>query len=165
MKKAYLVLLSIIIGIFSSVGLTGCGDNENGTIFPDIANCEIGYQLPIYPTCEFDYRVTNGDDVYVIHIKSITMTLSAKNKITETTPIEGTYFPYTFRIKAEGSTTSDLSGKTVTLYVQDVISDSAYMASTIIEEDGTIVWDSEVGTTKLTSIQFHNLYLAIPPKP
>ena len=50
-------------------GLTACSDKNE---LVDLADCEIGYELPVYPNCEFDYKV---NDDCTVHVSSIKATL------------------------------------------------------------------------------------------
>ena len=99
MKKFLVVCLSLLCLMFT-FGLTACGDKDNNELI-DLADCEIGYELPVYPSCEFDYKV---NDDCVVHISSIKAVLVQKNEIHEGDLLTENFTPYIVELRFLGRT-------------------------------------------------------------
>ncbi|MCD7729810.1 MAG: hypothetical protein LUI60_07910 [Clostridia bacterium] len=72
---------------------------NNSAQLTNLENYEVGDSLPVYPTCEFDYKVS---DDCVVHISEIKAVLTAKNEINEGDLIEGDWYPYIVTITTTG---------------------------------------------------------------
>ena len=138
MKKFFVNLMCAIMLVCATIGLTACGDDKTSNQLPDLADCEIGYQMPIYPSYEFDYQVSED---CVVHIKSITMTLIEKRTISPNELLTDKFQPYIFELNALGSTDVKFAGKTI--YLRLLASQqykTEYYYSAVIQEDGAIHW-------------------------
>lgn len=129
MKKFIAVLCVVLLSLCLFVG---CADDSQSSI--DLEKYEIGDELPIYPNCEFDYKV---NDECTVHISSIKLTLVEKREITENCVIENDFFKYTFNLIVTGVTHSDFSQKNIEITFNAFI--NSYSTSTKINNDGTFV--------------------------
>lgn len=136
MKKFIAVLCVILLSMCLFVG---CADDSQNTI--DLEKCEIGDELPIYPNCEFDYKV---DENYTVHISSIKLTLVEKKYIIKDSCIDDSFYKYTIKFAANGSTHKTLSGKTVDIRLADI--GLQYSLRLEINEDGSFGGDTEIYT-------------------
>lgn len=145
MKKILVVILSFICLISSTVCLGACSNKGNATgstELIDLADCEIGYELPIYPTCEFDYKV---NEECTVHIKNINIKLVQKNEISSNNEVTGKFFPFVLEVNAEGETTDSLAGKTIALHLRDSFPVSfVYSGESVVNTNGTINWKFNV---------------------
>ena len=153
MKKFLVLLLSIVCIISTTAGLTACdnysdnGSSNNIVGAIDLANCEIGYELPVYPTCEFDYKV---NDNMTVHIKNIKVRLVEKNIINEDDEIAGNFYPYVVEVTAEGSTAIEFANTVITLQLRDSFPVSfVYSGDAVINSNGTINWSFQITDSAL----------------
>lgn len=151
MKKLFVSLFSVVLFVSSIVGFTACGNNNS---LPDLADCEIGYQLPVYPTCEFDYKY---NDEYIVHIDSITVTLVEKNTIEEGDILDKKFFPYYVEWVVKGSTSVTLAGKNIFIELHSTEDSSGTSKNYhgTIESDGTFFVKNKRGTYE-NSIWYFN---------
>lgn len=159
MKKLFVSLFSVVLFVFSIVGFTACGNNNS---LPDLADCEIGYQLPVYPTCEFDYKY---NDEYIVHIDSITVTLVEKNTIEEGDILDEKFSPYYAEWIVKGSTDATLAGKDIfiELHTTEDGKSTSTSYSGSIESDGTFNVKYKQAIYKNSIWYFHEVSLISDP--
>ena len=111
MRKLSIGLISIVL-CFCLFMFVGCDNNKSSVeeesvsyycSYSQLEKMEIGSELPIYPECEFDYKLTYKDKDYIIHITSLSAQLVKKNFIEKDALIEGEYYPFEVHAVVEGS--------------------------------------------------------------
>lgn len=144
MKKFALVLLIALLCL-PVLAFAACADPADDPY--DLSTKEIGYEIPVYPDCEFSYVVkwTERDpDTYEKTEKSCTVKiidfsaiLIEKHTISKGDIVEEEYNRFTVKIHAEGVTDKSLAGDRLR-FVTGTITNISTIAS-----DGSIVWDFE----------------------
>ncbi|MCD8372956.1 MAG: hypothetical protein LUD27_06630 [Clostridia bacterium] len=154
MKKFICTALCSLIAL-SAVPLASCSNNS-GLI--NLADCEIGYELPVYPDCEFDYKI---DDDCVVHISEIKAVLTAKNEINEGDVIEDEfYYRYEISITIEAQLVGEYNsyvGSTRIAAISNGIYGNMYGCATgTIDKDSSIKYAGSILTnlTTITEITF-----------
>lgn len=144
MKKFLVVCLSLICLMFT-FGLTACGDKAETL---DLADCEIGYELPVYPNCKFNYKITYDDykqqtlDVPVIvNIDNINAILVEKNDINEDDVLEQPFHMYKINLVIVGHTDKELSGRELRIWLIDQLTGNTFSNKATIDENGNINWN------------------------
>lgn len=144
MKKFVLILLIALLCL-PVLAFAACAEPADDPY--DLSTKEIGYEIPVYPDCEFSYVVkwTESDpETYepiqkscTVKITNFSATLVEKHTISEGDILEEEYDRFTVKIHAEGVTDNSFAGEHMRF-----VTGSATNISTIAE-DGTIVWDFE----------------------
>ncbi len=144
MKKFVCVILCAVLTLGLGVLLVGCNDNNGCQCTTEqlhgdyLADKEVGYEVPVYPNFEFDYKLESGR---TIHISSIKVTLCSKNEIKPDEPFSGTFYPYAYKIQAKGYTRSTvLAGSKITLFINCTDANTTYGSATV-QQDGTLEWE------------------------
>lgn len=151
MKKFLVVCLSLLCLMFT-FGLTACED-KNEMI--ELTDCEIGYELPVYPACEFDYKV---NDECTIHVSSIKATLIEKNEIHEGDLLTEKFDPYVIRIDFNGYTNASHADKNIWLSIS--LQTYSTTIKTHIDQNGKMR-GSTIAILKYTPIiTFESLYIS-----
>lgn len=151
MKKFFIGFLTLLCLVSFSFGLTACKDND-GLI--DLANAEIGYELPVYPDCEFDYKV---NDECTVHISSIKATLVAKNEIHEGDVLDEPFYPYEVKLEFTGST--DAKNKDKAIYIGILLQTYSISIKAIISDNGIMSGETIAKTTS-SSISFFRVTIS-----
>lgn len=155
MKKFVSIVLCVMCVALASIGLVGCGEEDKDAL-PDLADCEIGYELPVYPDFEFDYVI---DEECTIHMTSIKATLIEKNKIDPNVPLTEQFFPYVFSIEATATTTPNNAGRKFELRLY-VDSPANIAKSTTTQQDGSIKWVfTDLGCQDAESVSFRSILI------
>lgn len=157
MKRFLVVILSLICFI-ATIGITGCDNNENESGVIDLADCEIGYQLPVYPSCEFDYQVSED---CIVHISSITMTLTEKNVINPNDVLNSAYYPYVFTLKATGYTDKSFAGTSIYFKYRCSVPNFLLRILSVVDDDGAITWEDDKYICEPVTFSFERLELFI----
>ena len=153
MKKFLVVCLSLLCLMFT-FGLTACGDKDNNELI-DLADCEIGYELPVYPSCEFDYKV---NDDCVVHISSIKAVLVKKNEIHEGDLLTENFTPYIVELRFLGRT--DASNVDKNIKVRLNLQITSISIRTAISRDGEINGTTIAYLKYTPTITFETIYLS-----
>ena len=153
MKKLFVAFISAVL-CFSLFAFVGCDEGSAAASFEEI---EVGYNLPVYPDFEFDYKVS---DDCIVHINKIKIELTDKNIIEPNETVSSPYWPYIFHVSASGSTDAKYAGKTIYLIlINKSVYRTQFYYETTIGDDGSIYWDyDQAGTqswTLPTKIYFH----------
>ena len=151
MKKFLVVCLSIVCLMFT-FGLTACSDKNE---LVDLADCEIGYELPVSPNCEFDYKV---NDDCTVHVSSIKATLVEKNEIHEGDILTEPFTPYVVELQFIGST--DISNIDKNIKVRLNLQITSISITTAISSDGYINGTTIAYLKYTPTITFETIYLA-----
>lgn len=160
MKKLLVTLMSAVL-CFSLFVFVGCGDSEQ--FIDKLEDKELGYEIPIYPDYEFDYKIideAHNNKEIILHVTDIKITLAAKNVIPANEPISGTFCKYTYRIKAHATTDPSNQGTRLMLWVGSRFSNETYYApSSLVNEDGSIEWAGEIKVNYCETICFRSINL------
>lgn len=157
MKKFIVSAVCAVVAL-CSIPFAACSSSENNGLI-NLADCEIGYELPVYPDCEFDYKV---DDDCVVHISEIKAVLTAKNEINEGDLVEKDYYYYRYIITAnvKGYLSSEYNSNS-SLYLSLICppSDGAFGKTATADSNNNIEWEIEtkVLTQFIYNIQFYSL--------
>lgn len=164
MKKFALILLVAVlcVPIFAFAACAEPSDNPY-----DLSTKEIGYEIPVYPDCEFSYVVkwTERDPEtreYIeksctVKITDIKATLTAKNTISEGDALEESFAPYEITVTVAGQTDTTFIGLNLGCYVRND-NDTRRVGAAIIGQNGEIKWSGSFGCDYLTKLTFSNLY-------
>lgn len=166
MKKFVLILL---IGLLCLPVLTFAACAEPADDPYDLSTKEIGYEIPVYPDCEFSYAVEWTDVTYVmdeaaaifidiieeekscvINITDISVVLTEKNEISPDKTIEEGFYPYTVKVTLKGSAPSEYAGLKIKVALADSFGGASFVCDAIpIQADGSISLseDLEIGVT------------------
>lgn len=154
MKKFFVSILCVVMVVCSTFGLSACKNNDNSSSDVSFENINIGYNLPIYPTCEFNYKVS---DDCTVHIDNIKIELTGKNVVNSDDTLSSPYYPYVFHVSASGSTDAKHAGKKIYLrLVVEEMYQQMYYYETVIAADGSIQWEyDQTNWTSATRVYFH----------
>jgi uncharacterized protein YxeA len=157
-KKIIAVLLCLLC--LSPFAISGCNKNNSNTDSQiiDLANCEIGYELPVYPECEFNYKI---NEECTVHVKSIKATLIQKNTISENDTLDSEFHPYIIHISAIGSTDMKFEGKELRLNLRiDKNFKTQYYYLATVNNNGIINWEyDQTDWSSYTKILFESITL------
>ncbi len=156
MKKFLFCLCSLVLTICATCLLTACDNDKATQSSSNPINYEIGYELTVYPDCDFNYKV---NDECLVHVSDISVVLAQKNEIAKNDTLTEPFYPCVYHISAKGSTDAKFAGKTI--YIRLTVSEmyqQFYYYSAIIEADGTINWEYDQTTwTSITQVYFHDV--------
>lgn len=164
MKKFALVLLIALLCL-PVLAFAACADPADDPY--DLSTKEIGYEIPVYPDCEFSYVVkwTERDPETreeiekscTVKITDMKATLTAKNTISDGQTLDDNFYPYTIQIKAIGNTDPSFAGLEIYFYIACDFS-APYETSTV-DQNGSIVWEYSFGTEKYAhELSFRRLH-------
>lgn len=153
MKKIFTFALSLTVLLCATLGLSACGETKEASL----EDCEIGYQVHVYPEFAFNYSLNWDDTNYLFYIESITVTLTEKKSIDSETTLAGTFYPYTFQVSANATTTSELAGRLVSIRL--LKNDALTMLQTTIQPDGKIEWSQTWYAMSEPLISFSDILL------
>ena len=164
MKKFALVLLIALLCL-PVLAFAACADPADDPY--DLSTKEIGYEIPVYPDCEFSYVVKWTErDTYTfegteksctVKITDMKATLTAKNTISEGDVLEEYFHPYEVTVTVLGQTDTELAGLEVLCYVGGDNS-SRNLDYATVGKDGKIKWEKTLGCDYLTGLSFDGLY-------
>lgn len=159
MKKLFVALISTVL-CFSLFAFAGCENNHTQVETPNLSECDIGFQVPIYPSFEFDYQVNNE---CLVHISSITMTLVEKNYLQQGELVTGDFQPFVFELNAIGKTEERFAGEKIYIQLQaEEQYKTQYFYSAIVNGDGTIAWEElQYGWCSINKLYFFNITFQI----
>lgn len=155
MKKFFVSVIGAIMFCLSVFGLVSCKqESKSGSI--DLANCEVGNKLPVYPTCEFDYKI---DDNCIVHINHFSATLVRKNSIEENAILEERFNRYEIQVEIGGKIVAPSCTKRHYGSFQFTSNGLGGVSIDNIQNDGTfcestIVKTSSSSCTEITFIDF-----------
>ena len=164
MKKFALILLVAVlcVPIFT---FAACADPSDDPY--DLSTKEIGYEIPVYPDCEFSYVVKwterdpeTREDIEkscTVKITDMKATLTAKNTISEGEVLEDYFYPYTIQIRAVGETDPSFAGLEIYLHILNDGYSFPSRTSTV-DSNGNIVWEYLFGTEGVHNVSFMGLY-------
>lgn len=154
MKKLLAVLLSLIA--LSIPAFAGCSQDE---AINEFDRYEVGYELPVYPSHDFYYKV---NDEMTIHITDILVTLTEINTIKQDEILTGEFVPYIFTVKATGETDAKFAGTKVSLYLhlkEDTGKNYYYTAG--IGQSGKVEWNyTQSNWFDISPVYFHKITLS-----
>jgi hypothetical protein len=112
-------------------------DNQAYAI--DLEKCDIGYELPVYPSCNFKFKTSRDE---IVEISNFKVVLKEKNTIITQDPIDREFMWERFivTITFEGKADVMLAGKKIwfePLYNSTGHSYSLCSSETIVGEDGS----------------------------
>lgn len=164
MKKFALVLLIALLCL-PVLAFAACADPADDPY--DLSTKEIGYEIPVYPDCEFSYVVKwterdpeTREDVEkscTVKITDIKATLTAKNTISEGDVLEEYFYPYEVTVTVLGQTDTTFIGLNLGCYVRNDNGTRRVGAATI-GQNGEIKWVGSFSCDYLTNLAFNNLY-------
>lgn len=172
MKKILFCLFISILMACMVFGLVACNNTESNTpsdnnIPQDIFSAtnpygyKVGDQIPVYPSCEFNYLHVQDDEEYTFHIQSLSVTLVSKNEIIEGSTIDSIFFPYTVLICGEATVdrmyTYPRFDTCALITLRETSTNTIISSTTKINDDCSIQWNSEVKLSNLSSIQFYSV--------
>lgn len=145
MKKFALILLVAVLCV-PIFAFAACADPSDDPY--DLSTKEIGYEIPVYPDCEFSYKIikteynyeTMQDEVVLeaeVHISEFSVTLVNKNPVSAGDILDEDYGYYTVKLHVEGLADSVLVGKTLWFQTIDA------QGKSTVDSDGSIIWDFE----------------------
>ena len=146
MKKFALVLLIALLCL-PVLAFAACADPADDPY--DLSTKEIGYEIPVYPDCEFSYVVkwTERDPETreevekscTVKITDMKATLTAKNTVSEGDVLEESFVPYEITVTVAGQTDAELEGLEMVcnLNFGELLKDG----SATVSENGTINWE------------------------
>lgn len=144
MKKFVLVLLIALLCL-PVLAFAACADPADDPY--DLSTKEIGYEIPVYPDCEFSYVVkwTEYDpETYepfqkscMVKITDFSATLVDKSPVSEGDILDEDYGYYTVKLHVEGLADSVLVGETLWFQTIDA------QGKSTVDSDGSIIWDFE----------------------
>ena len=145
MKKFALILLVAVLCV-PIFAFAACADPSDDPY--DLSTKEIGYEIPVYPDCEFSYVVkltrynieTNDYDIIderTVKITHFSATLIDKNPVSNGDVLEDDHANYTVKLHVEGLTDVSMEGTSLRLLTKDA------QGASIVNNDGSIVWDFE----------------------
>lgn len=144
MKKFVLILLIALLCL-PVLAFAACAEPADDPY--DLSTKEIGYEIPVYPDCEFSYVLKREkfdpdaqeyiEKSHTIKITAFSVTLIEKNPVSEGDVLEDDYGYYVVKLHAEGSTDASLIGKTLWFQTVDA------QGSSIVNENSSVIWDFE----------------------
>lgn len=141
MKKFIVSAICAAVAL-CSISFSACSDNtaDSNSGLINLADCEIGYELPVYPDCEFDYKVSDDCTVHISEIKAV---LTAKNEINEGDFIEENFYRYEITLRATGKVTTTTNKTEYTLHLSYGILDpsSVYMITAYCDSSNSLAWE------------------------
>lgn len=164
MKKFVLILLIALLCL-PVLAFAACAEPADDPY--DLSTKEIGYEIPVYPDCEFSYKIIKTEYNYEtmqyevvleeeVHISEFSATLVRKNTIEENALLTGYFYPYTIRMYAVGKTSPSLEGKSLAIFTHS----ESFNAK--VNADGSIIWDSEIDCTNTDvreQVTFRYIYI------
>jgi len=156
--KRFLAFVLFTFYTATTAFLVAC-NNGNSTkqttdnAWVDLSRYEVGSELSVYPTCEFDYKI---DDECTVHINSVKATLTARNEIIEGTTLSERYYPYTVQLVVTATMSKEQAGQKLYLeiYPSPLINITSLLNSTV-DENGNIIWSSNLKRTNI----YYTIYL------
>lgn len=144
MKKFALVLLIALLCL-PVLAFAACADPADDPY--DLSTKEIGYEIPVYPDCDFSYVVKwdewnseTSEEIEkscTVKITNFRATLVEKHTISEGDILEDNYANYTVKLHAEGQTDISAAGEYLRLLTKDA------QGASMVNNDGSIIWDFE----------------------
>lgn len=154
MKKVFTSILCSFLLIYGIIGLTACNNNESESL-PDLANCKIGYELPVYPQCDFYYKV---DENFTVHIENVSATLTKKNEIHQGDTLDTEFYPYTVTLTVSGTT--DPANADQTFYFRFRFCENSFTTiKAIVNSNGSISCEKDLIMYCNYIITFHSIEL------
>lgn len=164
MKKFVLILLIALLSL-PVLAFAACAEPADDPY--DLSTKEIGYEIPVYPDCEFSYKIIKTEYNYEtmqyevvleeeVHISEFSATFVRKNTIEENALLTGYFYPYTIRMYAVGKTSPSLEGKSLAIFTHS----ESFNAK--VNADGSIIWDSEIDCTNTDvreQVTFRYIYI------
>lgn len=165
MKKFALVLLIALLCL-PVLAFAACANPADDTY--DLSTKEIGYEIPVYPDCDFSYVVkwnewnseTHEYDIEkscTVKITNFNATLVEKHTISEGDILENNYANYTVKLHAEGQTDISAAGEYLRLLTKDA------QGASMVNNDGSIVWDFEYSFSGSSEYYIFEYVLRDPP--
>lgn len=145
MKKviSLITVFFVCAVVACAVCLAGCSSEDDVYVhIIDFEKCEIGYEVPVHPDCEFNYELSDG---HIIQMEKITAVLSDKTAEEDSLTVSGDYAPYTITISAHGHTDKDLSGKNLEICFRTTLTNFVQSSTSKVDENGDIFWDFSIG--------------------
>ncbi len=139
MKKFIVTVLCAVVTL-CSISFAACSSSSDSGLI-NLADCEIGYELPVYPDCEFDYKV---DDDCVVHISEIKAVLTAKNEINAGDLVEDKFYRYEITLSANGYTNNNAKSE-YTINITYGIFDptEVFMMTAETQSDNSLQWEEK----------------------
>ena len=164
MKKFVLVLLIALLCL-PVLAFAACADPADDPY--DLSTKEIGYEIPVYPDCEFSYVVkwTERDPETreevekscTVKITDMKATLTAKNTISEGDVLEESFKPYEITVTVAGQTDVAFSGLQIYCYIS-CNDQSSPLISSNVDDNGNIYWEEILGADNANDISFYRLH-------
>ena len=148
MKKFALILLVAVLCV-PIFAFAACADPSDDPY--DLSTKEIGYEIAVYPDCEFSYVVKwteynynpetgipeHSEKSCTVNITEFNAVLLEKHLISEGDVLEEEYERFTVKIHVEGATDPAMAGDELRFVTGNITNIST------VAEDGSIVWDFE----------------------
>lgn len=114
-----------------------------------LADCEIGYQLPVYPNSKFEYGV---EPKFVV--SEISITLTAKNEMRYNNFKE--FYPFEITVKIVASSNASVGYK---YGIKIASMHTTFNINSIINEDGSIIWEEKIkGNISPACFYFNSIF-------
>ena len=165
MKKFVLVLLIALLCL-PVLAFAACADPADDPY--DLSTKEIGYEIPVYPDCEFSYVVkwTERDPETreeiekscTVKITDMKATLTAKNTISEGDVLEESFKPYEITVTVAGQTDAKFAGLEVGCNLNFGESGKEQVAT--VDEKGYVNWEISFRTVEADYISIYELYIS-----
>ena len=135
--------ISLILVAFMLLFLIGCTNNQVCVI--DLEQCEIGYELPVYPGCDFKFKTDDGE---IVEVSNFRVILKEKNSVSIDETIDENFMKkrYVVAVLFDGKTDPKLAGKKVGFGQLTSATMSMYngvSTNTTVENDGTFKFEGE----------------------
>lgn len=148
MKKFVLILLIALLCL-PVLAFAACADPADDPY--DLSTKEIGYEIPVYPDCEFSYVVKWEEwdpetrepieKSCMVKVTDFSAILINKSPVSEGDILDEDYGYYTIKLHIDGLADTILVGKTLWFQTKDA------QGSSIVNIDGSIAWDFEYSFT------------------
>lgn len=163
MKKFALILLVAVLCV-PIFAFAACADPSDDPY--DLSTKEIGYEIPVYPDCEFSYVVKweewdpeTREDIEkscTVKITDMKATLTAKNTISEGEVLDESFSPYEITVSVTGHTDVSFVGLEIYCYIS--CNDLSNQSISLVDNNGNIYWEDVVGINNANHISFYRLY-------
>lgn len=148
MKKFALILLVAVLCV-PIFAFAACADPSDDPY--DLSTKEIGYEIPVYPDCEFSYVVKwterdpeTREDIEkscTVKITEFKATLTQKKSIETNDVVEDRFYRHYVTFQAKGKTDPSFAGQNFGF--DFYCGGSRYVIEAKADDDGNIVWLEE----------------------